>query len=622
MDVDRIREQVKAFRVDGGYEQGPEDCFPAWYLHRRHHLSPSEAMAQSSDPAVSGAEKGYDFGVDAFHVDRSDSRPRLVVLQAKYSTDLAAVKKGFRDLEKAPETLHRMLSGLDADANRENKVLVNLRRALNQLTDEERKGLVLEFLVLHLCQDDPEVVSAATKSVQERLGEEIERHMEDRVFVVAQVGPTRLDFDRGADAGVVRVPSAWTPLTLAGADLEIPHESGAVRLRHGIGRLSELVEMYVNRRDELFAKNVRYFIKKASNTERGPAAKIRETLTAICVKKTLSPEIFALFHNGVTVFARGVRLSETGIEVQQPFVLNGCQTIKSAYLFLNDSKLRPRIDRSLWERLTVPLRVATTRDEELVHAITINTNRQNAMSPAALRANDRTQLTLQERFRSARLFYERQEGAMAHVFDTAPESLDEDYENTNNLPIRIVDLARSLAAAMGEAGLEWAHHPNLIFEQDRIYEKVFAEGNLRSIVFLTFLQNVHDMLGVVLKKDLPLAREDSRKAPAPARILYHALALLVRYLAKHGRAEFVLEFGSSRLGKKEGGFREELRKEMDRRSWIRMALKEHFMTLEDTKAESLRAAYVAAQKALGLQKEIDPFEVFGDLDDRRDEREA
>ena len=218
---------------------------------------------------------------------------------------------------------------------------------------------------------------------------------------------------------------------------------------YGIGRLGELVDLYRSRRDDLFEKNVRFFIGKASNVERGPSAKMRDTLKDIAIDKKLEPELFAFFHNGVTLFADQVRPSDGGVEVRRPYVLNGCQTVKSAYLFFSDPRNRGRIDDGVWNRISVPIRVTMTRDQGFIRQVTVNTNRQNAMSSAALRANDDVQLSLQERFRAARIFYERQEGAFDSVQDSNPEFLEEEYENSLGRRINVVDLARSLSAVAG-----------------------------------------------------------------------------------------------------------------------------------------------------------------------------
>ncbi|WP_084610740.1 AIPR family protein [Archangium violaceum] len=610
MKSSKIREEVEAFQIKTAYSAATEDCFPAWYLHRKYFLPETQALTQCSDPAIDGDTKGYDFGLDAYHILRQDGRVRLFLLQAKYSGSISEVKKGFRDLKKLPARLRRLLDGLESDESKENKIIVNLRRDLNLLSPEERKSLILDFMVLHLCQEDHEIASNETNHSRSELGDQIEEELPDYTFNLGHIGPDKMDF---GDIDT-KIPPPWVPLELTVAETTAHHNNTEAQMLYGIAKLAELVAMYSLRRDTLFSKNVRYFIKNAKNTERGPSAKIRETLAQMCIKGTIDPGLFAFFHNGVTVFARAIRKNGNRIEIQDPYVLNGCQTIKTAYLFSMDPKIKDKLQQDKWAQVTIPLRITTTRDENLVQTITINNNRQNAIPPAALRANNPLQLELERRFRSRKIFYERQEGSFAHILDSNPETLIEDYENSNDLAIHIVELARSIAAAQGEEGLSYALHPNDIFEHDGTYHKVFNNRTTASTIFLTFLQNTHDMIFLVLKRDLRL--EKIGNGPSPSRVGYHAIALLVRHLAKSNKHDFVLRFGQERLGKKAADFREELRKELgNHRSGIQTALKEHLLSAPDSRAETLRESYSAAERSLRLRGNIDPFATFANLDE-------
>ena len=55
---------------------------------------------------------------------------------------------------------------------------------------------------------------------------------------------------------------------------------------YGIGKLAELVDLYAHKRENLFSKNVRYYIDTRQNIEKGPVAKMQETLTQIAINKT------------------------------------------------------------------------------------------------------------------------------------------------------------------------------------------------------------------------------------------------------------------------------------------------------------------------------------------------
>jgi hypothetical protein len=291
--------------------------------------------------------------------------------------------------------------------------------------------------------------------------------------------------------------------------------------------------------------------------------------------------------------------------------------VKSAYLFFSDPRNRGRIHDDVWTQIAVPIRVTTTRDEGFIRQVTINTNRQNSMSSAALRANDDLQLCLQERFRAAKIFYERQEGAFDSVQDSNPEFLEEEYENSLGRRVNVVDVARSLSAVAGGTELhDYAHHPNRIFDDDKAYARCFQSKRLHSITLLTFLQNLHDVLPLVLKRDLGLSQDGA--GPRPSQLGFYVMCLLMRYLAKSKRSDVIVEYGRKLWGR-DRAFREEIRLSVgNHRSGIKGMLAEKFLPLPDRRHESLKTAFGRAESSLRLGSDIDVFEAFSNLDDETD----
>lgn len=214
------------------------------------------------------------------------------------------------------------------------------------------------------------------------------------------------------------------------------------------------------------------------------------------------------------------------------------------------------------------------------------------------------------------MFYVRQEGAFENIWAMQPELLEDEYENSQSGCVGIHDIARAIAATAGEISL--AFHPNDLFESDAAYERCFNERTrLRSIVFLTFLQNLHDAIGLVLKKDLSL--EPRQGGPKPSRFAYHAICLLTRHLAKERMHDFVVEWGGH-LHFRDKDFREEIRRVLNSHgSGIRSEIARRLMTLTaaDTVTSAERtAAFEKCKSALHLRDGIDPFEVFADLDEK------
>lgn len=600
MDSRVVRSGVKAFRERTAFGGATEHCFAPWYLHSAFQMNETAALQQASDG-------NFDFGIDAFCLPGGKDATSLVLIQAKFTESIPQITTGFKDFERALKPLASALESGGAEISAENKVLINLRAALNRMSPESRKDLRLDFHLLHLSDEDSTVFGQKVREKRTRLREAIEHFFPDRTCTIREVGPK----DLGPPTEVVAPP----PDNFLQLDAqEVLPLGTATRMVWGIGRLCDLVEVYRVRRDHLFSRNVRYYLFGKQNVEKGPAGKMRESLKKICIEKTIAPETFALYHNGITLHASRIQPVDGGVRIADPFVLNGCQSIKNAFFFRNDQFLRQKIDDERWKQVRVPLRIIETRDEDLVRTITVNNNRQNAISFAALRANDPVQIRLEERFKDVGIFYERQTGAFDNLEATSPEVLEDEYERSRGRCVDMTELARALAATAGEIGI--ANRPNELFESDAAYARCFSEKKrLLSVTLLTFLQNVDDVIGVILKRDLNLSPQSA--GPRPSRLKYHVICLLMRFLAREKQAEFITEYGTALFGKHQE-FRDALTTELkSKRSGIRDALARNFMKLKDADAASINAAFERTQKELKLQDNIDPFAVFADLDEHR-----
>jgi len=153
-----------------------------------------------------------------------------------------------------------------------------------------------------------------------------------------------------------------------------------------------------------------------------------------------------------------------------------------------------------------------------------------------------------------------------------------------------------------------------ILEIDKEYDRCFSKKRLASVTFLTFLQNLHDNLGLVLKKDLNLTPRND--GPKPSRLVNYVLCLLVRHLARTGQHEFILQRGDEIYGR-DWQLREDIARVLrSPRSGIRSEVAKRFMYLESSKAAELKAAFDQVQRTLRLREDIDPFDIFSRLDER------
>jgi len=612
-----VKLQVEDFRVRNSYGQTAADCFAPWYLNVKYHLSDTEAIKQSAEAGSDdGGTRGYDYGVDAYHiVKRMNDAPQLIIIQAKYSLAMTYITKGFKDLEKSIEKIKNMINEVGQDTINENKVIGNLRTDIYKLDDLSKTNLEIIFIVLHLSEEDGSIIFNKTRDAQNRLSSTASDVL-GLTCSIMHIGPNEI-----GERKVVSVPSKEIPLRLKGNPIkvEVPTESFNATMYYGLGYLSEFVDLYKKYRVVLFSKNVRLFINKKKNVVKGPAGKMKETLKSICIdrKKTLDPEVFAHLHNGITISGRKVMITEKGVVVSEPRVLNGCQTITSAFNFRHESRTKDKIETDLWNRILIPIRILDTKDDAIERKVTICNNRQNAITPAALRANDEIQVRLEERLKNHHIFYQRQEGAFEQRRSSRPNAFQDEYSRSKVSPVKMEQLARSILASSGKIRL--AIHPNEFFENDKSYNECFSEKNLSSITFLVFLQNLHNVFPSVIKNYLGLERKD--EGPRPANLVYYAMCLYVRYLAKDKKLhEIIHEFGYI-VYKSSPQLRDLVVKHMGRNSGIKRELKGRFIKLGDSRVETLDEAFSRAESALRLRDNLDPFEVFLDFDDEFDNSE-
>lgn len=514
-----------------------EDAFAPWYMHKTFDLSPQDAIRQSSDGS-------YDGGIDAYHLQRpADAPPFLWIVQAKYSDQPATVRKGIDDLRCAANVLAQVLAVGPTEMAEENRVISNLRRSLCDLPDADRAAMEVRFLLIHLLKDQELWLSspAVHKAEQDFLREVGDSSLSSRRVTISYRGPDKM----GELVGVTVVPQPGRP-KLIRFDGVSRCTTADEEVLFGVGRLADLVDLYDEHRADLFAKNVRMYLSRRAVKAKSAASHMKESLRRIC-KGQMPASDFAMIHNGVTITVpKASELSSGSVSLQPAgggvYVLNGCQTIRTAWMFYKD-RLDKQPDeswRTTWQSIEVPLRIVVTRDDDRIRRVAVGANRQTEIRASAFWAHDPAQLDLETRFRRKNVFYERQEGAWNEIRQSDPLRAD-DYKRGF---VKIDELARAIAAADRTVRLEYAKSPNRIFDADAAYKKVFHGKNLQSVRLLLFLVNTYDATKLVLRD---LSKDFGNLAELkPGRFVFPAFRLLVHWIAENKR-DTVDEFGTIRL---------------------------------------------------------------------------
>lgn len=170
-------------------------------------------------------------------------------------------------------------------------------------------------------------------------------------------------------------------------DIKLRFEGNIVETKSGrvqnivIGRVQgrEIAELVRKDGDNLFAKNVRGYLKATTNA-------VNKDILATAVSQDEAPYFFVL-NNGITIvcddtdYMSGVPSPELRAFGAQ--IVNGGQTSKTLFEALKADKLQPSVE--------VLVRVIETKNKEVLDKVTKATNSQTSVSNRDLRSNDAIQ---------------------------------------------------------------------------------------------------------------------------------------------------------------------------------------------------------------------------------------
>ena len=437
-----------------------EDYFPLLYLTRE--------FDKNTDQVARHIAFGADVteGINAFHID--PNRRNLYLFQFQWSAQQQAFKEPLRRLAR-----EGMESIFGPPPQTSGRLLAELRE---QLHDDQ--ALIDRVLIHFVYNGDP---SDADQSVTlEALREDLEakKHLIDRYFGGRNVSLTFQFISneaRGPRAG--RHTSTTHRYELALPQVIASATETGEKLHVGFVSVIDLYKMFREMGQRLFERNIR-----AGLDPDGPINKKIRAAFADVVEGKAPASAFVFNHNGITIAAEQFEIVGERAHITEPRVLNGAQTITSLAKFIESydvEKVPPEHGERL-NAIRVLAKIVTQAPQPFVTAVTINTNRQNRVEPANLRASDPIQLELQDKFRLELngLLYERQEKLFSSLSEE--ELIEQGFDPKQSRAIEIKRLAKTFLAAQGE--VERMSRLNDMFETESQYRACFAERYLKTDV--------------------------------------------------------------------------------------------------------------------------------------------
>jgi hypothetical protein len=432
-----------------------EDYFALLHIAKKFKCEPRDIAQQV-------AFGGNDYGLDAYYIDRPSKN--LYLFQFKWSENHNLFKDSLERLASAG--IERIFGNPLQDPN-QNEYLRLLKADLCECQD-----LIERVYVQFVFKGD---LDSAENSFGLRDRRE---NLDNKKWIIEQFfkgRPVSLVVEFLADKR--QPPSTPPPDThevqfTDSVTVETPDKEKVLHV--GFVRLMDLHRIYKSLGQKFFNRNIRAGL----SADNPPNRKIREALSAIVIKQQYPAEVFAFNHNGITLAAEDVQIRDGIAIIKVPRLLNGAQSVSSVDKFLEENDGHPALkqNKEVLESLRVLAKIVEYDPlSEFVQTVTICNNQQNPVNPWNLRANDRIQCDLQDKFKEELgIFYSRQENAFENLTDADLEEMG----IADSRDLKIKHLAQTFLAAQGE--LDKMSRLRDVFEIQKVYDETFRESYLHS----------------------------------------------------------------------------------------------------------------------------------------------
>lgn len=462
--TNRDRQELEEFYniYKAKYQGKKEDYFALVYLTKKF-------KCEVTDIAHQVAFGNYDFGIDAYYLDRAACN--LYLYQFKWSDNHNLFKESF---ERLLNTGLSVLFGSGSADPNENEYIRHFKADIHECNN------IIDRVYFHMVFKGDEEKADASKglSYDKEIIEQNKKHVIEQAFggrsvevVVEFISDKRRPSKPPlSDTFQIRFKSSYSLQT----------QDGTKTMHVGFLPLNDLYQIYLSLEHKLLERNIRSVL----DSDNPPNKKIRAALSRIVLKGEESAELFPFYHNGITLAAEKLEFLEDGaVKIKVPRLLNGAQTISSFGEFVeeNSDNITFKQNKHILEDINVLAKIIISElPSDFITAVTISNNQQNRVEPWNLRANDKIQCLFEDKFmEEANIIYERQENA----FDSLYNSLsDEEKENLadSRKAIKIQPLAKTFLAVQGE--IDKISHPRDVFENQKYYEDCFKESYLDSNV--------------------------------------------------------------------------------------------------------------------------------------------
>ena len=389
------------------------DAFVQHVLRYRYQLSYDDSV-NATDMAGAG-----DHGIDGLIIepDEDGGPPHGIVVQGKYGVagDQASPLDEFR----------KFSTGLDQTRDGQ-----HLTDALEQCSSILQSGGSLQYLIATvdpLVESQMAELNDARAIANQRYGS----------GVSLEVISLR---DLYQEISGQYPPDSHVSLTCQGVRPAPNVYIGAATLVDMYRMLCEYAKQYSGALDSIYDRNVRKWLGKKANSVNG----------GILTTLRHNPDRFLAYNNGISIVCQDFQISDQGLQINSPQIVNGCQTTRTLYDFMENhfagvqTQLDTLTEAEPYRAALLPFKLMAVQDfdTDFVRDITRYSNKQNAVRGRDFLTLEQGFHQLKERLLERGYYLEIQTGE----FGVLPKAQKQQF--TEQFQVNAFDALRFYGAAV------------------------------------------------------------------------------------------------------------------------------------------------------------------------------
>ncbi len=466
---EKIINSVNQYRIKYALDGTDENLSVVLHLINSLSLDRDSAIDQSSN-------RNNDYGIDGWFYNTENNE--LNIFQSKLSESKALALRGLNDLLNASNWLENIFINGSLEKTPDNPALYNLYM---ELAKSKQDIKCISFVLLSLFNDNELEDSSDSDNFNNSLLESgLYKYFKNNG------GSCYLKFEQYCLTQGPKKPRKKYQITKLQDSTIILRDNAHLDLAYI--PLYNLVELYRQRGDVLFDKNVRMSLLHSKDAKDRLVNPMEATFDSI-LKDEIDPNIFPFYHVGITISALNKHEdSSNTLNLESPSIINGAQTIAISNQYLKrleNQNSNESIEK--FKTIKVIAKIVTGTSDDELKEITNSNNRQNPIENWQLFSNDPIHIAIELALKEYGVFYERQKGKFNSIMKIADYA--KNYYNTNNSYITVTELGQIIALTTRK--LQWAAKPSEIFINKINHDSIFNDTIQNFSRDIVLLQNLY-----------------------------------------------------------------------------------------------------------------------------------